>query len=170
MWFNPKPNFTLQCVSTNEQMIQSNAVPPMKWENLVPMRPKYKCLNFFARNDLHPWLYRIDCPVISISGRSSFRICWSKKNLTLSTSACQFFLLQIYFVFNILISICLFWLRKRSTLICLQSKVSSSMRTGEIEFDAAPPGVLGVDGGVDGGEIFWIFETISIILSWSKVW
>ena len=28
MWFNPGPNVTLLCVSTNDQMIQSNVVPP----------------------------------------------------------------------------------------------------------------------------------------------
>ena len=29
MWLNPKPNVVLQCVSTNDQMIQSNVVPPI---------------------------------------------------------------------------------------------------------------------------------------------
>ena len=28
MWFNPKPNIALLCVSTNDQMIQSNVVTP----------------------------------------------------------------------------------------------------------------------------------------------
>ena len=27
MWLNPKPNVALECVSTNDQMIQSNVVP-----------------------------------------------------------------------------------------------------------------------------------------------
>ena len=30
MWSNPKVDAALQCVSTNDQMIQSNVVPPIK--------------------------------------------------------------------------------------------------------------------------------------------
>ena len=29
MWLNPKPNLALLCVSTNNQMIQSNVGPPI---------------------------------------------------------------------------------------------------------------------------------------------
>ena len=30
MWLNPRPSVTVQCVSTNDQMIQSNVVPPIE--------------------------------------------------------------------------------------------------------------------------------------------
>ena len=31
IWLIPKRNVALQCVSTNDQMIQSNVVPPIPW-------------------------------------------------------------------------------------------------------------------------------------------
>ena len=40
MWSKPKPNVALSCVSTNDQMIQSNAVPPIDGIYLDYLRHK----------------------------------------------------------------------------------------------------------------------------------
>ena len=51
MWLNPKPNVALECVSTNDQMIQFNVVPPIEMKDCsnANTRKAGKCSFFICK-------------------------------------------------------------------------------------------------------------------------
>ena len=58
MWSNPKPNVEIQCVSTKDQMIQSNVVPPISsltWSRNILMSSQTKLfpINYQCRKDAY---------------------------------------------------------------------------------------------------------------------
>ena len=61
MWFNPRPNVTLLCVSTNDKMKQSNVVPPIgQVQSLILIKNRHPRVHNNVKTVLTP--LGLGCP------------------------------------------------------------------------------------------------------------